>query len=107
MLEVDKDTQKQLTDGEELQRMTESRGWGIARQKLVEMILDLQNIHNLDEGNASIDNVVVDIKSRKAAVAIMHAWLKDIEGSVEQHKNNKDLMIDKAINDTEYIQVDK
>lgn len=92
---MDNETTRQLTDGEELQRMTESKGWGIARQRLVDMILDLQNIHNLDD--ASIDNVVIDIKSRKAAVAIMHAWLKDIEGSVEQHKSNRDLMIDKAI----------
>lgn len=106
-MEVDNETSKQLSEGEELQRMTESKGWGIARQRLVDMILDLQNIHNLDEGTASIDNVVVDIKSRKAAVAIMHAWLNGVEGSVEQHKSNKDLMIDKAINDAEYIQVDK
>lgn len=106
-MEVDKETSKQLTDGEELQRMTESKGWGLARAKLVDLIIDLQNIHNLDEGGASIDNVVVDIKSRKAAVAILHAWLKDVEGTVEQHKNNKDLMIDKAISDSEYIQVDK
>lgn len=103
-MEVDKETSKQLTDGDELQRMTESRGWGIARQRLVDLILDLQNIHNLDEGNASIDNVVVDIKSRKAAVAIMHAWLGGVEGSVEQHKNNKEMLIDKAIDDTEYMQ---
>jgi hypothetical protein len=104
-MEVDKDTDKQLTDGEELQRMTESKGWGLARQKLVDKILDLQNIHNVDE--ASIDNVVVDIKSRKAAVAIMYAWLADVEGSVEQHKANRDLMIDKAINDTDYLVRDK
>lgn len=97
----DNETSKQLTDGEELQRMTESKGWGIARLRLVNMILDLQNIHNLDD--ASIDNVVVDIKSRKAAVAIMHAWLQGVEGSVEQHKNNKDLMIDKAIDDNDYM----
>lgn len=104
-MDIDKETAKQLTDGEELQRMTESRGWGIARQKLVDSIIDLQNIHNVNE--ASIDNVVVDIKSRKAAVAILHAWLKDVEGTVDQHKSNKDLMIDKAIDDGDYMERSK
>lgn len=94
---LDSETDKALTDGEELTRMTQSRGWGIARSMLSDAIIDLQNIHNIND--ASIDNVVVDIKSRKAAVAILYAWLKQVEGRVEQHEANKNLMIDKAVDD--------
>lgn len=101
----DRDTQEVLTDGEELSQMAQSRGWGIARGMLVEKILDLQNIHNVDEASASIDNVVIDIKSRKAAVAVLYAWLKEVEGRVEQHTNNKEMMADAPENAEGYIEI--
>lgn len=97
----DQETNEVLTEGEELLNMTRSRGWGIARGKLTEKILDLQNIHNVDD--TSIDNVVVDMKSRKLAVAILFAFLKDIEGTASQHEANRELVY-KNPESEEYIQ---
>lgn len=102
-MQTDPDTEKELGEGEALVLMTQSAGWGIARALLIEDIMDLQNIHNVSD--ASIDNVVVDIKSRKAAVAILYAWLKKVEGRVEQHAANKASLIDKGVDD--YIQREK
>lgn len=103
----DRETQQALTDGEELQQMSQGRGWGIARQMLVDKILDLQNIHNVDDASASIDNMVIDIKSRKAAVAVLYEWLKQVEGRVEQHKNNKEMLLDAPESAEGYIEIKK
>lgn len=102
----DKETQEVLSDGEELTNMAKSRGWGLARGMLADKILDLQNIHNVDD--ASIDNLVVDIKARKAAAAILYEWLKTVEGRVEQHAANKEMAdSDKPKDDDEYINIGK
>lgn len=92
MASNDRETQKVLTDGEELAMMAKSRGWGIAREMLVDKILDLQNIHNVDD--TSIDKVLADIKARKLAAQILFEFKNAVEGKVEQYEANKDMMDD-------------
>lgn len=86
----DRATQAALQDGEELTNMANSRGWAIARGILTAKILDLQNISNIDE--TSIENVVIDIKARKASALILFEFLNAVEGRVEQHANNKNML---------------
>lgn len=82
-MKPDKDTEKVLSDAENLRLMTESEGWKIAYASLSERILDLQNINNVDD--SSIENAIHDMKARKAAAAILFEWVKkDVYGKVEQ-----------------------
>lgn len=87
---LDAETKKVLTDAENLQLMTEHAGWGIARQKLVDKINDLQFIQNVDK--TSPEKALLDITARQYAVDILFGFLKeDIEGSVDQHITNNNL----------------
>lgn len=81
---LDEESQRQLTDSEEVARMLQSAGWQIVKNKLDEKILDLQNIENLDESN-----LAVDLKARIMASKILFAWVKgDVYGFVEQAEAN-------------------
>lgn len=83
MANLEPDTQKVLTDGEEVFNTTQSKGWGVMKGKLDARILDLQNINNLDF--TSQDSVLFDLKARKMAADLLFAWLKqDVYGFIEQ-----------------------
>lgn len=87
---MDSDTKQVLTDGEKLKLLTEHQGWGILYQKFSDKIMDLQFIANVDDSTP--EKAIIDMKSRKYAVAILLDWMKnDILGTVEQHINNNKL----------------
>lgn len=85
--DIDKDTLNVLSEGETLKFLTEHSGWGIARRKLMDKIIDLQSIKNIRA--SSPEEVVADIKARNAAVDILMEWLKEIEGAADQYAANK------------------
>lgn len=81
---LDEESQRQLTDSEEVARMLKSAGWQIVEQKLKDKILDVQNIHNIDESN-----LAVDLKARIMCAKMLFEWMKDdIYGFVEQAEAN-------------------
>lgn len=94
MTTLEPDTQKELTDAEEVANLIQSTGWGVIKGKLDERILDLQNINNLDL--TAIDTVAAQIAARKMASDLIFAWLKqDVFGFVEQQSVNSQNLIDK------------
>lgn len=77
---MDKDTQKIVSDAEEIKNTIGTKGWSLVYAKLQEKILDLQNINNIDE-----DNVAVDLKARIMASKLLFEWAKnDVYGAIEQ-----------------------
>jgi cell division inhibitor SulA len=87
-MKTDEETQKVLSDGEELVNMTASRGWSIASKLIGDKILDLQNIANIDDDEA--EKAVVAIKARKMAAGLLFEFLKEITGMVEGHAAAKE-----------------
>lgn len=86
---MDKDTNRILTDADNVQYMVESDGWKFVKQKLDAKLLDLQNINNLDMED--IGTLPIQLSARKMAVDIIWGWLKDdIYGFVEQQEANKE-----------------
>lgn len=84
---LDAETQKQLTDGEEVRNLLGSKGWGVIKPKLDARILDLQNIHNLDDDKP--ETLSIQLAARKLAVDLIFGWLKgDVYGMVEQAEGN-------------------
>lgn len=97
-MKPDAETKQELTDAEALKQMTDTRGWGIARESLVNRILDLQNINNVD--TTSIETMSVDLKARKMAADMLFVWLKsDVEGRIEQQENTAAALLDKDKDD--------
>jgi len=94
MATLDADTQKELTDGEEVSNLIQSRGWAVVKEKLDVKILDLQNINNLDL--STLDTIATQIAARKMASDLIFAWLKDdVFGYVEQQTANNVALRDK------------
>lgn len=80
---LDADTNKVLTDAEEVRNLTHSRGWAVIHAKLVEKILDLQNINNIDAEKP--ETLTTQLLGRKLASDLLYGWLKaDVFGAVEQ-----------------------
>lgn len=80
---MDKETEKILTDAEEIRGMLASKGWEIVKEKLDLKILDLQNISNLDMTKP--ETLPAQLVARQLAVDILFTWLRaDVYGAIEQ-----------------------
>lgn len=84
---MDNETKKVLSEQEHLLALTNHSGWHIARAKLSDRILELQNAFNIEDGTP--DKMIVDLHARKIASGILFDWLKEIESSKEVIDENK------------------
>ena len=97
-MKTDPETTQQLSDGEEVKNMTDSRGWAIVKAKLDARILDIQNINNLDASQP----LEAQLIGRKLAADQLFAFQRDdIYGFVEQQEAAKDALNDAP--DTGYV----
>lgn len=78
-MQPDPETKAILSEQAELKSMVLGTGWGIARGKLTERVMDLQNAFNIEE--ATPEKMFLDLQSRKMASMVLLDWLRDIEGS--------------------------
>lgn len=97
---VDSETKKELSDGEEVANLLESRGWGIVKPKLDNFILDLQNINNLDDSKP--ETLSIQLAARRLASELLYTWLQNnVYGYAEQQKANAEMLVDPK--DTSYV----
>lgn len=90
---VDPETKKELSDGEEVANLLDSRGWGIVKTKLDNRIIDLQNINNLDGDKP--ETLSIQLAARKMASDLLFVWLtSDVYGYAEQQKANAEMLLD-------------
>lgn len=85
-IKLDKATEKVFTQGEHLKSMTGSTGWAIAREMLLKKIATLLNMADISELNPQTIVQVIGIRQETAKALL--GWLKEIEGTVEQHNSN-------------------
>ena len=83
---MDNETQQIKNIAKSLQGLIDHEGWAIARARLTDKILDLQNAFNVDDSSA--EKMITDLKARKLATTILFDWLKDIEGTPAQAEAN-------------------
>lgn len=92
----DNETNQILSDADHVKSMINSDGWRIVHEKLVQKVMDLQNIYNLDMTDVSTINI--QLAARKMAVETITNWLKtDVTGFVEQQESNNQQLIEKGI----------
>lgn len=97
---VDPETKKELSDGEEVANLLESRGWDVVKTKLDNRIIDLQNINNLDGDKP--ETLSIQLAARKMASDLLFGWLtSDVYGFAEQQKANAEMLLDPK--DTSFI----
>lgn len=89
------ETGEQLTDADHVRSMLDSKGWGYVHGKLVNRVMDLQNIYNLDMSDPTTVNI--QLAARKMAVETIRDWLKaDVIGFVEQQVSNTQDLTEKT-----------
>lgn len=82
-MKPDKETQKILSLGERIRDFVQSDGWKIVKSELDVRLLDLQDITSLPE-DADKTEIIV----RKRVIVTINNWIKDIEGTANQHDEN-------------------
>lgn len=86
-MKADLETQKVLTEGEQIRNLVRDGGWGLAKQRLTDKLIDLQSVNNIDTDDPN--KLILDIQTRKGVIAIVLEWLKEIEGIAAQHDGNQ------------------
>jgi len=83
---LDKETERIYTTNEHLKSMTESAGWSIAKELLLKKAATLLNLASLGELNPN--TLVLQVGIRQETAKALIEWMKEIEGTVSQHKSN-------------------
>ncbi|NBP02970.1 MAG: hypothetical protein EBU90_23230 [Proteobacteria bacterium] len=81
-LKLDKETSEIAQVALKLRELIETDGWTIAKNKLSERILDLQNAFNIESNDPT--TMLIDLQARKIATRTLYDWLKDVEGTATQ-----------------------
>ena len=89
---IDKETDSIIKDGEALRVLCKSAGWQIVRRRFINKIGELLNINSTDILSADASSIVQIIGAKKTSADILTKFLKDIDGTVEQHEGNKAMM---------------
>jgi hypothetical protein len=81
------DTTQIEKESKEIESLVGQEGWKIAKQKLIDLIADTQDIGAIAE--TTPEQVLIELKSRKLARTVMLNWLRDIEGTANSINNTK------------------
>lgn len=96
--ELDKETLKIDAVGTAIKGLVGSDGWVEARKRLVRKVAELKMISGKDIQEATPETIIQVIASKETAATILLDWLRDIEGTVEQHDGNQELMVNEVEN---------
>lgn len=96
--ELDKDTQKIDSEGKALEGLIQHEGWALAKAKLISRVANLLSIDQVDIMNTTPDMIIAAITAKKTASTILLDWIKEVEGTANQHKGNAEL-IEQTVSD--------
>lgn len=85
---MDKETKKVMSDGEELSLFIKGRAWEIIRTKMMDRILNLNDMTTLPDS----ENLDREIYARKQTIKTIIDIIEDIKGTAEQHRNHEDIL---------------
>ena len=87
---MDEDTQKELSDTEEIRHMVMGRGWALVRQKFIDKIVEYDSIGNV-QGKSDRD-IAIDMKAREAIGRELYNILQEVEGDANSLEDKQDLV---------------
>lgn len=85
--ELDKETQKVMSQGQKIADFVNSDSWQLIRKKLYDKLITIDSIMEIPS-NMSNEQRLQEIGIRAGAVSLILDWIKEIEGTAAQHKNN-------------------
>jgi len=66
--------------------LTQHEGWGIVDTMLLAEVKDLESIQNIPSDAKTVEDIVNDIRSRKAAIEILMDWRRKVLGIAEAYE---------------------
>lgn len=90
--ELDKETKKVLSDGEQINDLISSRGWSIAKKKLLQKVAILDSISSVPQDIQNPMNRLRELEIREGVVSVILEWLRDVEGTAQQFKSNAEIL---------------
>lgn len=84
---MDSETKQIVSEQSKLQELLSHEGWKIARRKIEEEILGLQNAFDIETGTP--EEMIRDLQARKMASTMLFDWLRQLEGDAESAVLNK------------------
>lgn len=90
--QLDTETAAVEAVGKSIKDLVGSSGWAEARKRLVRKVAELKMISGIDIQQATPETIIQVIASKNVAADILMAWLRDVEGTAEQHEGNQNLI---------------
>ena len=85
-MNLDQETDKVLSEGEKVMNFVNSDGWRWAKDRILDLVADVQNIGNID-ASVSSDVLLREVQAKQLAVDMVKRWLEEVEGRANQHKS--------------------
>jgi len=82
---LDLETNKILSDSEELSLMTKGKAWLVVKQIFNQKIIELTDITRYDESDPV--EIGLKVKVNKEVIKVLFDILGEVEGTVERHDN--------------------
>lgn len=88
-MENNKEVNKALADGEKINHLVQSDGWGLVKKKLIDEVMGLNDILTITEKDPQ--KLIMEIGARQIAIKTLLDWLRDVEGDAMKYKNNSEI----------------
>lgn len=104
-MEVDKETQEVLKEGEKTSDFAKSESWKHVKNILEDRLQNFLIMDDQDLDKKREDEIGKEFKARKFAVDIIKDWIKEVDGSIDAHQANLDALKDK--DEENYLKIEE
>lgn len=95
MATPDKETQKVISEGSDLARLTSSPEWNTAKRFLNDMFVELDSWSSLPDSYSPTQKLK-EMEARYAAISLVQQWVSSLEGKASQAMETGKAMIDRG-----------
>jgi len=91
-MKLDRETNALVQRNNDLADMVKSAGWSIAKGMMMDRIAELGNILTISKEIQDSAILSLELRARQNAVQTLLSFLRDVEGQVELHKTQEEIM---------------
>lgn len=92
-MQLDKDTQKVMLEGQEIDNFTKSDAWNLVKEKLTSRLAAMDSLSTMDFTNKTETQIALEVQTRANTVMTIRQWIEEVEGTAEQFRVNKEMLL--------------